>query len=555
MATFSAKGKRMGRPPKVKPPEASAQEIAVAKAVSTFLNKYDAAGRGRRMAGWNPPNSGPNSSINEGLPALRSRSSDAIRNDWSGESVIQKWSTNLVGIGITPRFRRIKDKARRQVINDTWLDFVRQVDADGILDLYGMQTLATRSWLEKGEMFGRRRYRRTDDGLTVPVQVELLEADMVPLIDAEQGFDARIPAGHKIRSGIEFDRRNQRVAYWVYKQHPGDNYGGHGPASTDLIRVPVRDMFHMFEPKRIGQLRGVPILAPIMARLRGINDYEDVTLERQKIANLFVAFISRTLPTLDPTDPNSSALSGLEAALTDEGNPLIPMKPGLLQELEDGQTVNFANPPDPATNYSDYMRTSHLGTAAGGGIPYELFSGDISGVSDRAMRVVINEYRRFASQRQWQILIPQMCQRIVDWFAEGAMLAGLVSEAEIADVKRVEHAPHGWEYIHPVQDVQGKALEVQNGFRSRSSVVGQKGDDVDAVDQERADDAAREIALNLPVTGLPDGVTQGDADGIDNSEYSAPPNPAGSGVRTASARLAAIEKETDRLRALFGEDN
>ena len=555
MATFSAKGKRMGRPPKAKVPEATAQEVAVGKAALAFMNRYDAAGRGRRMAGWNAPSTGPNASINEGLPTLRDRSSDAIRNDWSGESVIQKWATNLVGIGITPRFRRIKDKARRQAINDDWFDFVREADADSVLDMYGMQTLATRSWLEKGEVFARRRYRRADDGLVIPVQVELLEAEMVPLVDGTDAFDPRMGRGNTLRSGIEFDRRKKKVAFWVHKNHPGDNYQGVRPSGSDLVRVLARDMIHVFEPKRVGQLRGVPILAPILARLRGINDYEDVTLERQKIANLFVAFISRRLPPLAPTDPNHSPLSGLDTALDGEGSPLIPMRPGLLQELEDGQTVNFANPPDPATNYSDYMRTSHLGTASGGGIPYELFSGDISGVSDRAMRVVINEYRRFASQRQWQILIPQFCQRVVDWFAEGSLLAGRISEAEFGDVKRVEHAPHGWEYIHPVQDVQGKALEVQNGFRSRSSVVGQRGDDVDTTDMERAEDTAREIALGLPVTGLPDGATQGDGDGIDNSEYSAPPNPKGKGVRSTNARLAAIEKETDRLRALFGEDN
>lgn len=507
MAKFSLNGKRMGRPPKAKPETATAQEIAVARAVTAFMNRYDAAGKGRRMVGWNPPSSGPNEAINGGMQTLRDRSSDAVRNDWSGESTVQKWTTNLVGIGITPRFRRIKDKTRRQVVNDAWADFVREADADGVLDLYGMQTLAVRSWMERGEMFGRRRYRRTDDGLTIPVQVQLLEADMVPVFDSTAFTGLR--QGNEIRSGIEFDRRGKRVAYWVYKSHPGDGYGvGRIPAVGDLVRVPAEDMFHMYEPKRIGQLRGVPILAPVLARLRGINDYEDVTLERQKIANLFVAFISRTLPPADPTDPNASALTGLGAALDDDGSPLVPMKPGLLQELDDGQTVNFANPPDPATNYSEYMRTSHLGTAAGGGIPYELYSGDIAGVSDRTLRVVINEYRRFAAQRQWQIIIPQMCQKVISWFAEGALLAGIVGSDEMDEVIRVEHAPHGWEYIHPVQDVQGKALEVEKGFRSRSSVVGQRGDDPDLVDQERADDMAREEALELPITGLPAGMMQ-----------------------------------------------
>lgn len=558
MATFSKSGKRIGRPPKEKPAALSDQELALATGlIRTLQNRYDGAGRGRRMASWDAPSSGPNSSINGGLQMLRNRSSDAVRNDWSGESIVTKWATALVGIAITPRFRRIKAKERKLQINDLWADFVKSADADCVLDLYGMQTLAVRSWAERGEVFARRRYRRLDSGLVVPMQVQLLESDMVPNFDADTFRD--LPVRNKIRSGIEFNNIGTRVAYWVYKEHPGDEMGGTSvaPARDLLVRVPAEDMLHMYEPKRIGARRGVPMMAPIMARLRNINDYEDVTLERQKIANLFVAFISRQLPTLDPTDPNTAALTGLLGELDENDSPLLPMKPGLLQELDDGQKVEFANPPEAGTNYSEYMRTSHLGTAAGGGLPYELMSGDIMGVSDRTLRVIINEFRRFASQRQWQIVIPMFCQRIVEWFADAAFLSGQVSAQEAQDIRRAEHAPHGWEYIHPVQDVQGKALEVANGFRSRSSVIGEHGDDPDLVDSERAEDAERERSLGLPVSGEPtpaagSGGTEQDSTGedeIEDDEYSAPPNPSGPGVRAELMRIAKLEAERDALRA------
>lgn len=550
---FFPSGKRIGRPPKAQAeaPAGTAQEIAVGRAMLRMMNRYDGAGRGRRMASWQAPSTGPNEAINAGLQTLRNRSSDAARNDWTGESTLQKWATTLIGIAITPRFRRIKSKDRRAEINDLWADFVRQADADCVLDLYGMQTLAVRSWLERGEMFARRRFRSFSDGLRVPMQVQLLESDMVPNFDATT-FPG-LPARNTIKSGIEFDNKGRRIAYWVYKDHPGDAPTGIGsnPAASLLVRVPAEDMLHMFEPKRIGQRRGVPTMAPILAKLRGVADFEDTTLERQKLANLIVGFISRDLPSYDPTDPNTAAaLTGLPAQLDGEASPLLPMKPGLMQELEDGQKVTWSKPPDAGVNYSEYMRTSHLGTTAGTGLPYEIAVGDIKGVSDRTLRVVINEFRRFASQRQWQIVIPQFCQRIIDWFADAAVLTGDLSLTEREDVVRAEHAPHGWEYIHPTQDVQGKVMEVKAGFRSRSSVIGEQGDDPDVVDKERAEDMLREQDLDLPVTNLPDGVTQDtiDQDGIDDSEYSAPPNPSGNGVRAELARLARIEAQTDALR-------
>lgn len=149
------------------------------------------------------------------------------------------------------------------------------------------------------------------------------------------------------------------------------------------------------------------------------------------------------------------------------------------------------------TTYSDYMRTSHLGTAAAAGLPYELFSGDIKEVSDRTLRIVINDFRRHAEQRQWQIIIPQMGQPVVDWFVESAVVAGLISIEEAPSVRRVEHAPHGWSHIHPVQDPTGKKIEVEAGFRSRSSVIGGRGDDPDDVDDERAADDQRQQALSI----------------------------------------------------------
>lgn len=453
--------------------------------------KYDAAGQGRRVAGWNPGSQGPNKVL-AGLQTIRNRARDVTINDWSGESGIQKWTTSLIGIGITPRFRRIKNKARKLVILDIFNDFVASADADCVLNLYAMQTLVVRSWLDAGEVFVRRRPRFLDEGLPVPLQIQIIEAEFVPLFDAD--YWKGMADGNKIRSGIEINKRGKRVAYWMYKDHPGDTMG-FAPIDGQLIRVAASDVCHIFEPKRPGQLRGVSMLAPILNRLRNIENFDDTVLTRQQLANLVVGFITRGLPKVGE-DEDVNPMTGLEGEEGPTG-PLLGLQPGLLQELEDGQDIKWSNPPEAGTNYSDYMRTQHLGTSAAAGIPYELFSGDIKEVSDRTLRVIINEFRRFNEQRQWQIIIPQFCQPVIDWFVQALVLSGKASIEESEDIRRVEHAPHGWAYIHPVQDPEGKKLEIEAGLRSRSSVVGERGDDIEITDDERQQDDAREQKLGI----------------------------------------------------------
>ena len=86
--------------------------------------------------------------------------------------------------------------------------------------------------------------------------------------------------------------------------------------------------------------------------------------------------------------------------------------------------------------------------------------------------------RLHAAQKRAQKEAEDARQQMVDTIRGVYELYGFVPLStpaiEYDDVIRVEHAPHGWAYIHPVQDVQGKKMEVDAGFRSRSSVIGER---------------------------------------------------------------------------------
>src|SRR3546814_10589511 len=92
-----------------------------------------------------------------------------------------------------------------------------QASAEGTLDFYGLQAQVARCMVIGGEAFVRFRLRRKTDGLTVPLQLQVLEGDYVPFDKNED-----LGGGAYIEQGIEFDRIGRRVGYWMFRQHPGD---------------------------------------------------------------------------------------------------------------------------------------------------------------------------------------------------------------------------------------------------------------------------------------------------------------------------------------------
>ena len=455
---------------------------------------YEGAGEGRRSASWDAPDIGINSINTPALRNLRARSRAAVRNDPYAFNVIDKRVSNLIGTGITPR-PKIEDDALRKLQQDLWDDWVDESDADGLTDFYGQQALIARTVETAGECFVRLRPRSLDENLAVPLQLQILAPEFVP-------HDKFEPAknGNSIRAGIEFNPAHQRVAYWMFRVHPRDA-SSLNAGYNQLVRVPAEQVLHIFEPVEPGQLRGVPRLAPVLKRLRSLDNYDDAVLFRQEVANLFAGFISRPPPeaSQQPRDPVTGQLLSEDR---DGFTPMVALEPGTMQELGPGEEVEFSKPPDAGNNYPDFMRQQLMAAAAGTGTPYEILSGDMREVNDRALRVVLNEFRRRLEQLQFGVYVHQLCRPVRAAWMDMAVLAGRLTLADYAQRRReylrTRWVPQGWAYIQPVQDIQARMMEVNAGFSSRSEMVLRTGYDAETVDTENAADQkrARDLGLN-----------------------------------------------------------
>lgn len=450
---------------------------------------FDAAGQGRRLLMFRPPNHGPNANA-QGASTVLARVRHLVRNNpWAGTSV-ERSVSNGVGCGIQakPVWGTKAQKAEQKRL---WNKSVKVMDADGVLDLYGIQALAWREWREAGEVFARIRSRLPEDGLPVPMQVQLIESEQCP-----RDMVRRASNGNSIEQGIEFDRIRRRVAYWMHPRHPGDAQFNGNYESNEPVRIPAEQILHLYRPSRAGEIRGTSSLAAGAISLYNLDKLSDNLLELQSLGALFSGFFTRK------TETGDDAVAGdIVNGVDDDGTPLAGLEPGTMQELPAGMDVKFSTPPTPGDTYADFMRGGLMAFASRAGIPYEILTGDIRDISDRALRLILNEFRRLVEMDQWLYMIPQLCSGIRNAWFDAGVLSGALSIPGYGDIRddvvETIWVPQGFPYSHPVQDVDADIKAIRAGLESRAAVVMSNGEDIEEVDEQQVEDNARADALGL----------------------------------------------------------
>lgn len=439
--------------------------------------RFDGASKAARMSEWKRPGTSADGAILGNLALLRNGSRDLTRNNPWSEKALTVIQSNTVGTGINGQIVG-RNETQRKKLQDLWRDWTEStdIDADGMLDLVGIENLIIRTIAESGEVLIRRRYRRTRDQLAIPIQLQILEPDYL-----DSGKDSIQDDGTEIRNGIEFDKRGRRVAYWLFDEHPGDNVGYNFAHKS--IRVPAADVIHAFDPKRAGQSRGYPWAAPAIRKLKDFDDYEDAQLVRQKIAACFAGIIY---------DGNGAA--GGSTGLSKEGGKeggFDYLQPGIIETLPPGKQITFPTPPT-VQNYDEYMRSILRAVAAAYGITYEALTGDYSNVNFSSGRMGWLEMGRNVTRWQHTIMRIQVLETIGRWFFGGANLMGYDNVG--AYFKWV--MPRR-EMIDPTKEVPAMMKKIRGGLTSLQRTHAEQGYDSDEILAEIAADNAKLDKLGI----------------------------------------------------------
>jgi lambda family phage portal protein len=439
---------------------------------------YDAATSGRRTQGWRRVIGDANTALGPSLSRLREAARDLVRNNAIADGgILDTITTDAVGWGIVPA---AKHEAFRR-----WSESI-DCDADGRLDLAGLQEMVLRTVVESGEVLVRRRWRRPEDGFALPFQLQVLEPDYLDTLR-----DAALENGGRIIQGVEFDALGVRVAYWIFREHPGSTRAVLGRSvMSGSSRVPASEMLHIFKPGRAGQVRAPSWFASALLKFRDFDEFDDATLMKQKIAACLSVLTSDSDGTAAPL-----------GSVTADAPTVDALEPGMVLNAPPGKTFEIVQPPQ-ARDYPEYSKTVLRTLGRPFGITYEAMTGDYSQVNFSSARMARIGYYSKVQRWRWRILVLQFLNPVWRWAMEAAAIAGLPV------VESTEWTAPSLPMIEPDKEGLAASRNVRSGVQTLSEVIRERGYSPEQFLKELANDFSILDELGLVLDCDPRRMTQ-----------------------------------------------
>lgn len=443
-------------------PNAVMRRMHAASVIDARAARYAGAQGGRRAGSWSNGSSTANSAIAPALSTLRNRSREMVRDHWAFKRILDVLVGHIVGAGISIVPDNGKDSVDREAraVFDEW---ARSADITEENNLEGLIALMVRSSFEGGESVLRFIDTGKDDSRRVKLGLQLWEGD---IIDAAR--DGDVGAGKFARLGVQLGEQGQREGYWLHKDYPGE-----ARVSKDTLKssfVARESCIHLFKQERAGQVRGVPIFAPILMSARDLADLMDAVIVKAKIEACFATFITSTND--GPLDP----LTTQQPGVTGIGSQITEIAPGMVAKLAPGEDVKFGMPGNGGAFFEPTYNAALYAMAAGAGVTYDQMTGNLTQANYSSLRAGKIEFRRLVEQYQWLTLVPKALDRIMDRFNSRAVLSGALPR-RARDGYRWKYVMPANEPIDPKKDLEADILAVRSGRMSPQEFIAGWGRD------------------------------------------------------------------------------
>ena len=443
---------------------------------------YDAGRTDRLNAGWTPVNA-PAESMNQSQrDLLRARARDLERNADISEAVIQAFERNVVGLGMKVQAKPLKkdgteDEELAQKMEDVFFDWsaAENCDISGEQCFEEMQEMVVRRMVVDGgilAVISENPYSKS--GLQFMLQ--LREVDE---IDGNKFSYQLSKDGTRIINGIEVNKYNKPVAYWLKKITPD------GLQIGESERVPAERVLYLRKKKRPSQIREVSQLSSTADRVRDVNEYSEAVSIKERVLACLSVFIKKQIPgggvgrgSIPTTQKDASSGYGSKT-----------LSPGMITELQPGDDVASVNPSGQASNAKEFITSQQRLIASGQGLSYEAASRDMSQVNYSSARQGLIEDRKTYEIFQ-EFIKRHFCRIVYREVITQAVLSGRLRIPDFFERKE-DYLYHNWiapgmAWIDPQREVKANEAALETNQTTLAQICSQNGQDWREVIAQRA---------------------------------------------------------------------
>lgn len=456
----------------------------------SYRRNYDAAKTDRLRDYWMPiSNATAEQTDSPYRQIIKNRARDLERNSDITQAVLQGFTRNVIGNGINVQSKILtNDNQDYDELNDKieklWRYWTkpRSCDIAGQLSFTEIQKVLWERKFVDGDIFVIKVYDKTSK---IPLKLQLVESDM---LDTSINFQNE--NGTKCIQGIEMDANNKPLAYH-FKKNLDFYY------QTETDRIPADKVIHLFKKSRPSQIMGVSELAPVMDRIKSIQDFLEAEMIAQRIAACFALFVE------SENGQRRGSLGRTQDGQTDEER-IDRIAPGLIEYLKPGEKISAANPGRNSANAKDFIETQLRLIGAGLGLSYEAFSRSMVQVNFSSARQSMLEDRKTFQQHQ-NYLIEHFCREVYTEFVISCLTAKLIDIPDFwQDKDRYlahQWVTSGWTWIDPEKEVKAIKEELKSGMTTLANVASSHGKDWKEILIQRAREQkfAEELGLKLDV--------------------------------------------------------
>ena len=413
---------------------------------------------------------------------MMKRARDLDQNFGLVRSLLLKFATH-VAANITYQ-ARTADQNVNSDVEAYWNGWWDKCDLSGRHTGSILMQIATMSMLRDGDFFFI--LVRDQDG---NLRLQGVEADRI-------GDPFRTYTSLNLIGGIHINQETGAPdGYDVYLRTFGNAY-------MFQATIPANQVFHLYDPLRIDQYRGVT------AFCTAINDatdiYEIVQMEKMaaKIASSQGGIIKRT-------NNNASDLANLTNDL-DSNNQTIKIEsiePGRITYLEPGEEMQFPDSPNrPGNGFQEFHKILLRNICMGVGIPYS-FAVDPSAMSGPTARLEMQQASRTFKRHQ-KLLEDKVLRPIKNIVIADGIARGLIKNNVGSKTTKGVFNFGASVSIDLGRESASAIAEFKTGLRTAADIYSERGLDFESSIQQRARETKMITDLaekyNIPATAISD---------------------------------------------------